>query len=505
MTECSSRTFRVWRSSSPRRATRSSISDKIKVFRDRAVANQPGPDTAELQAKLATFEIKLETTLKQLEAGILQTRVETKAGQDKKFTMMQEFQANLGGRIAECANHSAMALVSRVTPMEVEIMQLKTQLDSNAIYHDQVNWSAAAGVPSAPSDPWAASAAAKAVAAAVASATATAAQSPLGHGLSGPGPFQRHEGSSPTMPNDGWRTQVPPAAAPALGSKAHKPKFVERTATSDRVKYPDDKQSQVRWIKTTTNYLIGRAIEMKETFNWAEQYQSREVAEYDVITLRCSPWMRETDSLKLSTDLWSFLKLTMAESRDRAFFDYAPAGNGFDAWRRIVVPVGPRSEEGLRSMHREVTRPRHSASLANLERDLDKWEADLDEYYRCWGDRLQERTKVMTAKDIIPEKMDASVLMAVRNCSTYSDLRYELRESVRYLLDHGVGGGRLGAHLMEPEPCGTDGPSQPSSEGEWEEVPAVHDLSAGTFATQEAKDQSWRCRGLPNDDRAVRQ
>ena len=43
------------------------ITDEVKVFRDKGAATQPGTDTAELQAKLATFEGKLETVLKQLE------------------------------------------------------------------------------------------------------------------------------------------------------------------------------------------------------------------------------------------------------------------------------------------------------------------------------------------------------------------------------------------------------------------------------------------------------
>ena len=212
--------------------------------------------------------------------------------------------------------------------------------------------------------------------------------------------------------------QAPPEARPIMGSEGYRPKFDEKTATSDRLKYQDDKAHQLKWIKTTTNYLIGRATEMEHMLNWAERFQSKEITEHDVSTLRNSPWMRETDPLKLSNDLWSFLNLTMGESRDRAAFDNARAGNGFDAWRRIIVPVGPRSEERLRSMHREVTRPRASANLAQLEKDLDKWEADLEEYYRCGGDRLAERTKVITARDFLPERTDAAVWLAVKKCNT---------------------------------------------------------------------------------------
>ena len=142
----------------------------------------------------------------------------------------------------------------------------------------------------------------------------------------------------------------------------------------------------------------------------AEKFQSRTITDYNVATLRNSPWVRRTDPEKFSHDLWSFLKLTFSNVRDRPAFDNAKAGNGSDAWRRIVVPVGPRSEQRLHSMHDGVTRLNASKRLADVERDLDKWEADLDEYYRCGGDRLGKRTMVFSAKTIPPPKHGRSGL-----------------------------------------------------------------------------------------------
>ena len=71
-----------------------------------------------------------------------------------------------------------------------------------------------------------------------------------------------------------------------------------------------------------------------------------------------------------------------AKEKDRAAFDNAEASNGFDAWRRIVVPMAR-----LHQMHKDVTRPPASRHLADYEADLDRWENDLEEYYKRGGDK----------------------------------------------------------------------------------------------------------------------
>ena len=259
-----------------------------------------------------------------------------------------------------------------------------------------------------------------------------------------------------------------------------------RTAVADKMSFPNDKANQLRWIKTTTNYLIGRAGEMEHFLNWAEKFQSVTIGDYDIATLRGSPWVRKTDPERLSNELWTFLNLTFSNVSDRSALDNAKAGNGFDAWRRIVVPVGPRSEQRLHAMHNDVTRPNSSKRLADVERDLDKWESDLDEYYRCGGDRLGDRTKVLTAKTMLPHNTDAAVWLAIKNCPTYAEYRRVLRESIQYLIDHGVGSAAR-AHVLDEE-VQDQPPLSPGGSSEWETVPAPEEFPAGTFANAEARD-----------------
>ena len=45
-------------------------------------------------------------------------------------------------------------------------------------------------------------------------------------------------------------------------------------------------------------------------------------------------------------------------------------GNGFDTWRRVVVPIGPRSDVQLHRMHKGVHNPSASRRLNEVLSDL---------------------------------------------------------------------------------------------------------------------------------------
>ena len=74
--------------------------------------------------------------------------------------------------------------------------------------------------------------------------------------------------------------------------------------------------------------------------------------------------------MQLSADLYGCLNLSMAGATDKVAFDNALPRNGFDAWRRIVTPLGPRSEARPHNMHKDVTRPTASRRLAAVIHDL---------------------------------------------------------------------------------------------------------------------------------------
>ena len=75
---------------------------------------------------------------------------------------------------------------------------------------------------------------------------------------------------------------------------------------------------------------------------------------------------------KLSRDLWGYLNLCRAGS-EKVAFDNVDPGNGFNALRRLVVPIGPRSEAQLHRMLKEVQSPSASRRLGDVMNDLDQW------------------------------------------------------------------------------------------------------------------------------------
>ena len=105
-------------------------------------------------------------------------------------------------------------------------------------------------------------------------------------------------------------------------------------------------------------------------------------------------------------------------------FENVEAGNGFDAWRRIAVPILPRSEARLHAMHNEVHSPPASRKLQDVMTDLDNWEGQLREYYECGGDTIPDKTKVVIAMGKLPANTPSSLRRALRGITDYSTFKF---------------------------------------------------------------------------------
>ena len=96
---------------------------------------------------------------------------------------------------------------------------------------------------------------------------------------------------------------------------------------------------------------------MDNLHNRAESFQSTAITMDHIRRLQTAGYCMDTDPMQLSADLWGYLNLSIAGAIDKVTFDNAPAGNRFDAWRRGVAFMGPRSEARLHNMHKDVTPP----------------------------------------------------------------------------------------------------------------------------------------------------
>ena len=109
------------------------------------------------------------------------------------------------------------------------------------------------------------------------------------------------------------------------------------------------------WLETITNYLVGQAWEMESLLLWAESFQHNAILPQHVENCRNFGCM-DRDPVRLSRDLWTFLNLNLGTSLTvRTTFSNVPRLQGFEAWRRIVVPLVPKTAARHHDMHTKVT------------------------------------------------------------------------------------------------------------------------------------------------------
>ena len=186
------------------------------------------------------------------------------------------------------------------------------------------------------------------------------------------------------------------------------------------MKYTDAKKNE--WVKTTTNYLISKALEMKHYLQWAESFQGHEISDSHVRGLANSGVCSDHDPSRLSFELWGHLNLCL-HGEEKITFNNVEPGNGFDAWRRIVVPIGPRSEAQLHRSHKAVMTPPTSRRLGDVLTDIEKWEGQLREYYQCGGAVIPDGTKVLIAMGMLPANTNSSIRLALKGINVFASFK----------------------------------------------------------------------------------
>ena len=138
-----------------------------------------------------------------------------------------------------------------------------------------------------------------------------------------------------------------------------KSKFDDKDATATIMKY--DAKAKLECSKSTRSYLISKAFEMYHLLNWAENFQSTIISNRYIQRLTDDRFCFDSDPMQLSADLWGYLNLSTAGATDKEAFDNALPRNGFDAWRRIVRPLGARSKHDYTTCTRTLHVPRPRA------------------------------------------------------------------------------------------------------------------------------------------------
>ena len=96
---------------------------------------------------------------------------------------------------------------------------------------------------------------------------------------------------------------------------------------------------------------------------------------------------------------------------------------------------------------------------------------------------MVDKTKLLTAKDMIPHGVDSSIHLAIEDVTTYDEFRVAIRNAIQYLADHGALG-KASAHVAATE---QPGDNDELASGTWEQLPSAEDFPPNTFATPATK------------------
>ena len=239
-----------------------------------------------------------------------------------------------------------------------------------------------------------------------------------------------------------------------MGGSGGKPIFDEKTAVAPNMQFrPADR---LAWIKTTQNYLIGKAPEMTWLLAWAESAQERTITAQHVAATSSFGHCFDTEPVRLSHELWTYLNLALGDGKEKQSFHNVERSNGFEAWRKLVVPTKPRSKARVHLMHRDVHHPPMSKNLQEVMADIDTWEGHLTEFVACGGPPLPEMTKVISAMGILPKDTPTYIKMCLKDVEDLESFKDSLRQNIQFLNDFSGRGSP--AHVVEtpgmPRPGG---------------------------------------------------
>ena len=170
---------------------------------------------------------------------------------------------------------------------------------------------------------------------------------------------------------------------------------------------------------------------------WAEAYQLAKIPMTDISSLESHDGMMNRDPAALSRNLWGYLNLALAGSKHATAFNAVTKLNGFEAWRKIVVPMRPRSDAKRQELHSSVHSPPRARDLNHVIKDLDAWEKSVDSFEKCGG-TITEKDRITIALKKLPLGCSHSLVMALRTASTYEELKLMLQDQVTFLQDFGT-------------------------------------------------------------------
>ena len=241
--------------------------------------------------------------------------------------------------------------------------------------------------------------------------------------------------------------RIAPGTPPSTDSP--KPIFDHSVAMASEYRYTDKEPKS--WLSLVRNYIVGKAHEMEPLLKWAEHFQDTPIQLHQVEACRRSALIGEADPMRSNRELWSFLNLNVAglHAREaRRLFDGVQRLHGLEAWRRIVVPIEPKSAMRLTAMYDTVRNPPKAKSLLEYEARVEDWRQACREYLECGGNPLPEWERCLIAIKLLPKETPSSITIPLRKIMDFEDLVNQVKSEVKFQQEAGQLPGGGGAHLV---------------------------------------------------------
>ena len=224
---------------------------------------------------------------------------------------------------------------------------------------------------------------------------------------------------------------------------------------------PYDERQPQAWVKATHNYLTSRCYEMDIWLKWVEKFQQQKITQADVQSLRSG----DVDPVQQSARLWGYLNLALKGSKLFTQFNNGETLNGFEAWRRVIVPLKPRTDAKRNTLHSRVHNPPRATSLTDIANKLEDWEQLVEEFGTCGGE-VSARDRMTVVMKLLPANTPSNLVMGLRECSDFEMLKLKIQQEVEFLEEFGPKTGNGQAHSFENE---RDGPEEGGEEPSFED------------------------------------
>ena len=91
-------------------------------------------------------------------------------------------------------------------------------------------------------------------------------------------------------------------------------------------------------------------------------------------------------------------------------FDNVDTLNRLEAWRRLVVPLEPKSLATRHALQQRMQVPAKAKNLSGVLDALEQWDKDVTKYVTTGGENMRETEKVGVALRVLPKDIDHSIV-----------------------------------------------------------------------------------------------